>query len=246
MKTRTSACRCSHWGRSSCFIRHEDGTVTCPVGRQLFRKKDSQVRNRLLQPGGLPNLPQSLHRFEETEARQHRPQQRLRACRHVRRPALPAPADSGRNPELAAQQFRKIKARRKARHGVHPAGHSQSRSSGQQTSEHPFGTIKHCDDSRHFLCRGKEKVTAEFALSALSYNIRRAIALCGGVQKLIERYRRIAMPKVEKSRKSEEETPPFFAISGSGMGDFCVNDIKYPSENCVFGRTVVEHRDSNP
>lgn len=24
----------------SCFIRHEDGTVTCPVGRQLFRHRD--------------------------------------------------------------------------------------------------------------------------------------------------------------------------------------------------------------
>ena len=60
------------------------------------------------------------------------------------------------------------------------------------------GTIKHYDDGRHFLCRGKEKVTAEFALSALSYNIRRAIALCGGVQKLIERYRRIAMPKIRE------------------------------------------------
>ena len=68
----------------------------------------------------------------------------------------------------------------------------------QQTSEHPFGTIKHHDDGRHFLCRGKEKVTAEFALSALSYNIRRAIALCGGVPKLIERYRRIVMPKIQK------------------------------------------------
>ena len=68
----------------------------------------------------------------------------------------------------------------------------------QQTSEHPFGTIKHYDDGRHFLCRGKEKVTAEFALSALSYNIRRAITLCGGVPKLIERYRRIVMPKIRK------------------------------------------------
>ena len=29
-------------GQVSCFIRHEDGTVTCPVGRQLFRKKDTK------------------------------------------------------------------------------------------------------------------------------------------------------------------------------------------------------------
>ena len=29
-------------GQVSCFIRHADGTVTCPVGRQLFRKKDTR------------------------------------------------------------------------------------------------------------------------------------------------------------------------------------------------------------
>ena len=68
----------------------------------------------------------------------------------------------------------------------------------QRTSEHPFGTIKHYDGAGHFLCKGKEKVTAEFALSALSYNIRRAINICGGVQNLIERYRRITMPKMRE------------------------------------------------
>ena len=68
----------------------------------------------------------------------------------------------------------------------------------QRTSEHPFGTIKHYDDVRYFLCKGKEKVTAEFALSALAYNIRRAINICGGVQRLMELYRRIAMPKIRK------------------------------------------------
>ena len=62
----------------------------------------------------------------------------------------------------------------------------------------PFGTIKHYDDGRYFLCKGKEKVTAEFALSALVYNIRRAINICGGVHNLIDRYRRIAMPKIRK------------------------------------------------
>ena len=46
--------------------------------------------------------------------------------------------------------------------------------------------------------KGKEKVTSEFALSALAYNIRRAINICGGVQKLIDLYRRKAMPKIRK------------------------------------------------
>ena len=95
-------------------------------GPTAVPEKRYEVWNRLLQPGGLQNLSQPLHRFEEAERSQHRAQQRLRASHHVRRPALPPPADSGRSPELAAQQFRQIKARRKARHGVHPAGHSQA------------------------------------------------------------------------------------------------------------------------
>ncbi len=49
--------------------------------------------------------------------------------------------------------------------------------------------------------KGKEKVTAEFSLSALAYNIRRAINICGGVHNLIERYRRIAMPRIRKIAK---------------------------------------------
>jgi len=92
----------------------------------------------------------------------------------------------------------------------------------QQTSEHPFGTIKHYDAGRYFLCKGKEKVTAEFALSALAYNNRRAINICGGVQKLIERYRRIAMPKIRKIAEIRGEIPLYFAILGLDYGLFCV------------------------
>jgi hypothetical protein len=54
-----------------------------------------------------------------------------------------------------------------------------------QVNEHPFGTIKHHDNAGYFLCRGKEMVSAEIALCYLSYNIRRAISLAGGVSQLI-------------------------------------------------------------
>ena len=84
----------------------------------------------------------------------------------------------------------------------------------QRTSEHPFGTIKHADDGRYFLCKGKEKVTAEFALSALAYNLRRAIHLCGGVPKLIDLYRRTAMPKNQKNRGILRGKPLFFRDFG--------------------------------
>ena len=44
--------------------------------------------------------------------------------------------------------------------------------------------IKH-DGADYFLCTGREKVTTETALMYLSYDIRRAIALAGGVQALL-------------------------------------------------------------
>jgi transposase len=44
-------------------------------------------------------------------------------------------------------------------------------------SEHPFGTIKRAMNSHYFLLRGKRKVTGEFALFALGYNLKRAMNL---------------------------------------------------------------------
>ena len=54
----------------------------------------------------------------------------------------------------------------------------------KQIVEHPFGTIKFWNDQRHFLMKGLEKVRGEFSLSALAYNIKRAINLLG-VRQLI-------------------------------------------------------------
>lgn len=49
----------------------------------------------------------------------------------------------------------------------------------KQLVEHPFGTIKFWNDQRHFLMRGLDKVKAEFSLSTLAYNIKRAINVVG-------------------------------------------------------------------
>jgi transposase len=43
--------------------------------------------------------------------------------------------------------------------------------------EHPFGTIKHWMDQGYFLMKGKPKVTAEMALSVLSYNLKRVLKI---------------------------------------------------------------------
>ena len=51
--------------------------------------------------------------------------------------------------------------------------------------EHPFGSIKFWMEQRAFLMRGLKKVRAEFSLSALAYNLKRAINILG-VEKLRE------------------------------------------------------------
>jgi hypothetical protein len=45
--------------------------------------------------------------------------------------------------------------------------------------EHPFGSIKQWMNQGAFLMRGLESVRAEFSLTALAYNLRRAINILG-------------------------------------------------------------------
>jgi hypothetical protein len=49
----------------------------------------------------------------------------------------------------------------------------------KQIVEHPFGTMKFWNDQRHFLLKGLEKVKAEFSLSTLAYDVKRAINVVG-------------------------------------------------------------------
>jgi len=51
-------------------------------------------------------------------------------------------------------------------------------------SEHPFGTVKWYHGAHYFLCKGKEKTSAEMGLSFLAYNLKRVINMIG-VSKLI-------------------------------------------------------------
>ena len=49
----------------------------------------------------------------------------------------------------------------------------------REVVEHPFGSIKQWMNQGAFLMRGLEKVRAEFALTALAYNLRRALNIVG-------------------------------------------------------------------
>ena len=49
----------------------------------------------------------------------------------------------------------------------------------REVVEHPFGSIKQWMDQEAFLMRGLANVRAEFSLTALSYNLRRALNILG-------------------------------------------------------------------
>lgn len=54
--------------------------------------------------------------------------------------------------------------------------------------EHPFGTMKRSMDAGYFLMKGREKVSAEFSLTGLAYNLKRVIEVLG-VECLLEALR---------------------------------------------------------
>ena len=184
-------------GQLSCFIRHEDGRVTCPIGRELFKKKETKYGTEYSSKEACRTCPNRC-----TDSRQEKHVNIGRNSKYVPvlmygnpdRPLQPIPDVAQSAPH---NNFGKLK-RAEKRVMVFIRRDIPRQKLRQRTSEHPFGTIKHADGVRCFLCKGKEKVTAEFALSALAYNLRRAIRLCGGVPKLIELYRRTAMPKIRK------------------------------------------------
>lgn len=49
----------------------------------------------------------------------------------------------------------------------------------RETVEHPFGSISQWMNQGAFLMRALENVRGEFSLTALAYNLRRAITLIG-------------------------------------------------------------------
>src|SRR4029077_14999696 len=57
--------------------------------------------------------------------------------------------------------------------------------------EHPFGTIKRSMNQSYFLLRGMGKVTAEFSLTALAYNIRRVLSILG-IKTFLDKLKQVA------------------------------------------------------
>jgi hypothetical protein len=46
-------------------------------------------------------------------------------------------------------------------------------------TEHPFGTVKRTMETGYYLCKGKGKLSGEFALVFLARNMKRVISILG-------------------------------------------------------------------
>ena len=182
----------------SCFIRHEDGTVTCPMGRQLFKQKDTKYGTEYSSKEACRTCP---NRCTDSKAAKHVNIGRnstyvpVRMYGSSKYPLQQIPVNGVSSKNL--NNFGKM-GRAEKRVMIFIRRDIPKQKQRQQTSEHPFGTMKHYDGAGYFLCKGKEKVTAEYALSCLGYDIRRAITICGGVKSLIQRFKGISLPKLPK------------------------------------------------
>ena len=159
----------------SCFIRHEDGTVTCPVGRQLFKHRDRKHGTVYGSREACRTCP---NRCTNSKAEKQVSIgyntnvvfTTMYGISHVPLQKPPPGAIPHNNFNLKKPEARiRLTIRR-------DPDLMQKR---KEVVEHPFGTIKWYDGAHYFLCRGKEMVSAEIALSFLSYNLRRAIKILG-------------------------------------------------------------------
>lgn len=95
------------------------------------------------------------------------------------------------------------------------------------TVEHPFGSMMFWNEGKNLLCRGLELANAEFSLSALAYNFKRALKVVG-VGALVEAMRQKAASRslgtarngrIAATRGSSAPIVALMKMSAAKMGD---------------------------
>ena len=160
------------------FVRDkEKNRVYCPEGkilRQKSEKKDGSIRyyNKL----GCDKCPNKCTKSEYKEI-DFPEGKTVIECRGIEKP----------KPDALGNDEKKRKRIRKTRQVVKLKFKPDRKKLNNRKclSEHPFGTIKRGLNGGYFLLKGKEKVSGEFALFSLSYNLKRAINI-QGIRKILE------------------------------------------------------------
>lgn len=159
-----------------CFTKNDNDTVTCPMGRTLWKIKTKGANTVYASKDACRQCP---NRCIGTAA--HKTVSFGPEAEHV---AVwmygNSRYDVVKPPEGHVYHnsfYRKDRPKKKV--VVYIREDKEKLKQRMCLAEHPFGTVKWYGGAHYLLCRGKEKATGELGLSFLAYNIRRAINLIG-------------------------------------------------------------------
>ena len=131
--------------------------MTCPMGRQLFRKKDTRYGTVYSSREACRTCPNRCTDFRGSRSTSTSADNSVYVpvvmYGDPRFPLQQIPDVTQHSPH---NNFGRLK-RAEKRVMVFIRRDIRKQKLRQQTSEHPFGTIKHYDDGRHFLCQGQGK-----------------------------------------------------------------------------------------
>ena len=169
----------------SCFIRNDDGTVTCPMGHMLSKTKSKTYGDIYTNKDvcrQCPNRCTSGKNHKEVSFGSNTKYVPVKMYGNPKYELLKVPKDISQNtpynsfsrkdeiPKKVVLTIKQDKKKLKERMCL---------------SEHPFGTVKWHHGAHYLLCKGIEKATAVLGLSFLAYNMIRAINMVG-TKRLIE------------------------------------------------------------
>ena len=169
----------------SCFTLNNDSTVTCPMGKILFKLKMRGKNTIYGSKEACRQCPNRCTGGKSPKTVSFGPNTKCVPVRMYGSPKLklnPIPDNIPMNPFNHTLDRKDQKPRKVVLRIKEDIPKIKER---MCLSEHPFGTVKWYHGAHYLLCKGKEKVTAELGLSFLAYNMKRAINMVG-VRKLIE------------------------------------------------------------
>jgi len=163
----------------SCFTLNDNGTVTCPMGKTLFKNRIKGVNTWYASRAACRfctnKCTESKYKKVSFGPSVKYVPVRMNSCIDYKLPIMPT--DVKLPNRFKKKSDKKVLIRMKH--------NNEMTTKRMSLSEHPFGTVKWYHFGHYFLCRGKEKITAELGLSFLAYNLTRAINMVG-VKKILE------------------------------------------------------------